>query len=136
MAARASEGLSRDSAATATAFDPGLLAQLPLVGQDESSRHIVVDVHRTFPELRAFFCKGGPLERPLLAVLDALVGLRPDVGYVQGMSFLAAFLLLQVDDPCIAFQCMANLVVGRPWLSDFVHMRLPVMKAKVKAMWQ
>ena len=113
-----------------------LLRQLPLVGQDESSRHIAVDVYRTFPELRAFFCQGGPLERPLLAVLDAMVSFRPDIGYIQGMSFLAAFLLLQVHDPCTAFQCMANLVVTRPWLADFIHMREPAMRARVKAMWQ
>lgn len=36
----------------------------------------------------------------------------PDVGYVQGMSFLAGMLALHIPDPAVCFQCLANLLGG------------------------
>lgn len=35
---------------------------------------------------------------------------RLDVGYVQGMSYLAAMILLFIPDELIAFQCFASLM--------------------------
>lgn len=37
---------------------------------------------------------------------------RPDIGYVQGMSFLVATLLLYMDE-FEAFKCLANLLGRR-----------------------
>ena len=45
----------------------------------------------------------------LHSVLAAYVCYRPDVGYVQGMSFIAAVLILNMDAPD-AFVCFANLL--------------------------
>jgi hypothetical protein len=42
----------------------------------------------------------------------AYAAYRPDVGYVQGMSFLVAVLLLQMDEYS-AFQCLVNLMKSR-----------------------
>jgi len=67
-----------------------------------------VDVLRTFPEL-ALFQHNGPITEHLTLVLQAYAFFRPDVGYVQGMSYLAAMLLIYLE-PYLAFQCLANLV--------------------------
>ena len=45
-------------------------------------------------------------------VLMCYVCYRPDVGYVQGMSYLVATLLLYMDE-FEAFKCMANLLGRR-----------------------
>jgi hypothetical protein len=50
--------------------------------------------------------------QPLHNVLEAYACYRPDIGYVQGMSFLAAVLLLNMD-VSDAFLCLANLI-SRP----------------------
>ena len=66
---------------------------------------------RTFPHL-CIFQEGGPYYDMLHSLLGAYATYRPDVGYVQGMSFLAAFLLLNMD-VADAFISFANLL-NRP----------------------
>jgi len=61
----------------------------------------------------------------LLSVLGAYVCYRPDVGYVQGMSFLAAILILNMDPPD-AFICFANLL-NRHCLHSFFTMSQPMV---------
>lgn len=78
------------------------------VGKLETASLIGVDLPRTFPAL-AFYQEGGPNHAELHRVLDAYVCYRPDIGYVQGMSYLAAILLLYLDDSA-AFSCLANLL--------------------------
>lgn len=72
---------------------------------------IKLDVSRTFPTL-CVFQDGGPLAESLQGVLAAYAVYRPDVGYVQGMSFLGAVLSLNMD-PVDVFTCFANLL-NRP----------------------
>ena len=79
------------------------------------------DIPRTFPTL-SFFHNGGPLSQSLENVLMAYAAYRPDVGYVQGMSFLVAVLLLQMDEYS-AFQCLVNLMKRRNQL-DFYRLNL------------
>jgi len=55
-------------------------------------------------------------------VLEAYVSYRPDIGYVQGMSYLAAVLLLYLD-PFPAFVCMANLL-NRPCQLIFYRLEM------------
>ncbi len=56
-------------------------------GNKEASLMLIAaDIPRTFPELRVFHGPHGPLYEDLLDLLLAYVALRPDVGYVQGMS--------------------------------------------------
>ena len=56
--------------------------------------------------------QGGPYHEALHDVLGAYACYRPDIGYVQGMSFLAAVLLLNLEAPD-AFVCLAN-ILNRP----------------------
>jgi hypothetical protein len=58
------------------------------------------------------FLQGGPYYDMLHCLLGAYVCYRPDVGYVQGMSFIAAVLILNLE-AADAFICFANLL-NRP----------------------
>uniref|UniRef100_A0A3Q2YAP5 TBC1 domain family member 14 n=1 Tax=Hippocampus comes TaxID=109280 RepID=A0A3Q2YAP5_HIPCM len=70
---------------------------------------IKLDISRTFPQL-CIFQQGGPYHDVLHSILGAYTCYRPDVGYVQGMSFIAAVLILNLDtaDAFIAFANLLN----------------------------
>ena len=72
---------------------------------------IEYDLPRTFPTL-GFFHDGGDMQLSLERILQAYACLRPDVGYVQGMSYLAAVLLLYMDE-LNAFKCLVNILNRR-----------------------
>lgn len=78
---------------------------------NESLIAIKLDVSRTFPTL-CMFQEGGPLFESLQGILAAYAIYRPDIGYVQGMSFIGAVLSLNME-PADAFICFANLL-NRP----------------------
>lgn len=67
-----------------------------------------IDLERTFPALK-FFQKGGPMYNSFVSVLECYVKMRPDVGYVQGMSYLVAMLLLYLEE-YDAFLCLGNMI--------------------------
>ncbi|XP_068610440.1 TBC1 domain family member 12-like isoform X1 [Brachionichthys hirsutus] len=69
------------------------------------------DVSRTFRSL-CVFQKDGPYHSLLQSILGAYVCFRPDVGYVQGMSSIAAMLILNTDE-VEAFISFSNLI-NRP----------------------
>ncbi|XP_041840771.1 LOW QUALITY PROTEIN: TBC1 domain family member 14 [Melanotaenia boesemani] len=76
----------------------------------ESSLELIkLDISRTFPQL-CIFQQGGPYHDVLHSILGAYTCYRPDVGYVQGMSFIAAVLTLNLDtaDAFIAFANLLN----------------------------
>ncbi|KAK0133749.1 TBC1 domain family member 14 [Merluccius polli] len=76
----------------------------------ESSLELIkLDISRTFPHL-CIFQQGGPYHDVLHSVLGAYTCYRPDVGYVQGMSFIAAVLILNLEtaDAFIAFSNLLN----------------------------
>ncbi|KAK2150057.1 hypothetical protein LSH36_426g02008 [Paralvinella palmiformis] len=94
--------------------------------KEASVELIKLDVSRTFPQL-CIFQKGGPYHELLQGLLGAYACYRPDVGYVQGMSFIAAVLLLNmdVDD---AFICFANLL-NRPCQIAFFRLDESLMNS-------
>ncbi|XP_053314229.1 TBC1 domain family member 14 isoform X1 [Spea bombifrons] len=85
--------------------DSGLSA----ADREASLELIKLDISRTFPNL-CIFQKGGPYHDVLHSILGAYTCYRPDVGYVQGMSFIAAVLILNLDtaDAFIAFSNLLN----------------------------
>jgi len=87
------------------------------LGREESVQLILLDLPRTFPAL-SIFQPNAPCHEQLRDVLEAYVCYRPDVGYVQGMSFIAAVLLLNMDT-YPAFQCLANLLNKPTYLSFY-----------------
>ncbi|XP_078717591.1 TBC1 domain family member 14-like isoform X1 [Lampetra fluviatilis] len=91
----------------------------------ESSLELIsLDISRTFPSL-CIFQKRGPYHDILQSVLGAYTCYRPDVGYVQGMSFLAAVLLLNLD-VADAFITFANLL-NKPCQMAFFRVDHPLM---------
>eukprot|EP00944_MAST-04C_sp_MAST-4C-sp1_P004500 g4500.t1 len=82
-----------------------------MYGKETSVLSISVDLNRTFPRL-AFFRHDGSHHKPLKEVLATYCFYRPDCGYVQGMSFLAAMLLLQlgIEDPYKTFVLLVNIM--------------------------
>ncbi len=78
--------------------------------KEDTMQLIHVDLPRTFPELR-FFGGGEPFYNQLSEVLETFVCYRPDLGYIQGMSYLAAMICIyEPDDPYLSFQSLANLL--------------------------
>lgn len=77
--------------------------------RESSLEQIKLDISRTFPIL-CIFQQGGPYHDVLHSILGAYTCYRPDVGYVQGMSFIAAVLILNLDtaDAFIAFANLLN----------------------------
>lgn len=79
------------------------------VADREASLELIkLDISRTFPSL-FIFQKGGPYHDVLHSILGAYTCYRPDVGYVQGMSFIAAVLILNLEE-ADAFIAFANLL--------------------------
>ncbi|XP_055018380.1 TBC1 domain family member 12 isoform X2 [Boleophthalmus pectinirostris] len=79
-----------------------------LADRESSLDLIKLDISRTFPSL-FIFQKGGPYHDLLHSVLGAYTCYRPDIGYVQGMSFIAAVLILNLEE-ADAFITFANLL--------------------------
>jgi len=56
-----------------------------VIGKEGTFKLIDLDLKRSFPAL-AFFKEDGPLYSQLRNVLESFAFMRPDIGYVQGMS--------------------------------------------------
>eukprot|EP00434_Breviolum_minutum_P006786 symbB.v1.2.005989.t1/scaffold276.1/size251734/11 len=71
------------------------------------------DVHRTYPTHERFCGEEGAEGRVELSkVLQAVVMAEPNVGYCQGMNFVAATLLIHVDSVHEAFWLLLALLEG------------------------
>ncbi|GAM28827.1 hypothetical protein SAMD00019534_120030, partial [Acytostelium subglobosum LB1] len=101
------------------------------LGREGTVTLIHLDLPRTFPKL-SIFQDEGPYHEKLAAVLEAYVCYRPDVGYVQGMSYIAAIFLLILDD-YEAFVCLSNLL-NNPCFMSFYTMNLEQMEVYMRAM--
>jgi hypothetical protein len=87
----------------------------PLVrpfGKESSVQLIDVDLKRVYPVQRLYAIDDapGPLHRHLALVLYATSVTRPDLGYVQGMAYVAGMLVAHISDPYIAYQTLLNMV--------------------------
>ena len=61
-----------------------------------------MDLPRTWPAL-AFFANTGPFYSQLLTMLETYAVFRPDIGYVQGMSYVGGMLLLHMGKNLLFF---------------------------------
>ncbi|XP_050970830.1 TBC1 domain family member 14 isoform X1 [Labeo rohita] len=107
--ARAKEKWNAFVAPTAAVETETEDAGLSHADREASLELIKLDISRTFPNL-CIFQQGGPYHDVLHSILGAYTCYRPDVGYVQGMSFIAAVLILNMDtaDAFIAFANLLN----------------------------
>lgn len=87
----------------------------------KSNRLILKDIPRTFPYQYKLFEEIHSLSNCLIQVLGAFANFRPDVGYVQGMCYLASMLLIHLNRPEDCFVSFCNLVLSNDFgiLFDF-----------------
>jgi len=80
------------------------------------------DLPRTFPEFQLFKQPESEAYNQILKVLDTAAYYQPEIGYVQGMSYVAATLLLFMNH-YEAFLCFANLM-NTPFLKSVCTVQL------------
>ena len=76
------------------------------------------DLHRTYADLKVFRF-GNKLYQPLKNVLLAYSIFRPDLGYVQGMSYVAASIMLHYGNEFQTFMLFANMLNREQQLFNF-----------------
>ena len=100
-----------------------------LKDKEKSINIIEFDIERTFPYLGLF--KGNsPMAEDLREILRVFVISRPDIGYIQGLSFIAGILLLNMDK-FKAFISLMNLVLN-PALLPFYKMENESIQQRLK----
>ena len=92
------------------------------LGKEATVQLIDEDLKRTFVPL-GFFNRGEPLYDVIRKMLLTYAYYRPDIGYVQGMSFLAGILAVHISDDYLCFQCLANLL-GSEHLYAFYSLKV------------
>lgn len=100
---------SKSTLSSAFAEQKSILFSTINNSREQASTLIRSDVPRTFALLQ-FFKAGGPYHDSLSDVLEAYVCYRPDLGYVQGMTYLAATALLNLESAGDAFIFVANML--------------------------
>ena len=68
-----------------------------VLAREKSISLIEQDIKRTFSNL-ALFQEDMKYHDSMLKILRAFTMYRPDIGYVQGMSYIAAIVLLYIQD--------------------------------------
>lgn len=92
-------------------MNPGVYEQLVIYETSASELEIIRDISRTFPSHVFFQQRHGPGQRSLYNVLKAYSVYDREVGYVQGMGFLAGLLLLYMSEED-AFWLLVALLKG------------------------
>jgi len=107
---------------------PGLYQGLLRV-ENRWTRSIETDIARTFPDVKAFDMQ---MQQCLLRVLHAYANLNPEVGYCQGMNFVAGLLLMTSKEEEEAFWMLVCLMdEGR--LSGFYEKKFPLLRRYLRA---
>ncbi|GAM22217.1 hypothetical protein SAMD00019534_053920 [Acytostelium subglobosum LB1] len=83
---------------------------------------IDVDLPRTFASFYLVNSESSHFRKQLQRILKAYANFSPKMGYVQGMSYLAAILLLHMEE-YQTFVCFANLLNNR-FLQSLFQMRI------------
>ena len=97
--------------------------------KEKSINIIELDIERTFPYLGLF--KGNsPMAEDLREILRVFVISRPDIGYIQGLSFIAGILLLNMDK-FKAFISLMNLILN-PIMLPFYKMDNESIQQRLK----
>ncbi|KAL8137407.1 hypothetical protein V2J09_003408 [Rumex salicifolius] len=92
-------------------MNPGVYEQLVIYETSTSELDIIRDISRTFPSHVFFQQRHGPGQRSLYNVLKAYSVFDREVGYVQGMGFVAGLLLLYMSEED-AFWLLVALLKG------------------------
>ena len=99
-----------------------------MLGNEGTIKYISTDLTRTFPSL-SYFQDDGPLNETLHSLLQTYCFYRPDRGYIQGMSYLAANFLLYMDS-FNAFVSFCNLL-NMPFFDAFLSLDDETIKPRL-----
>ncbi|KAJ2943322.1 hypothetical protein O0L34_g12128 [Tuta absoluta] len=102
-----------------------------LAGLTKHQHAILIDLGRTFPKHSYFASALGPGQLALYNILKAYSLLDPDVGYCQGLSFVAGTLLLHMEE-AEAFVLLRHLMFRRGLRKQY----LPDMQALQVQLYQ
>ncbi|CAG9794541.1 unnamed protein product [Diatraea saccharalis] len=102
-----------------------------LGGLTKHQHAILIDLGRTFPKHSYFASALGPGQLALYNILKAYSLLDPDVGYCQGLSFVAGVLLLHMEE-AEAFILLRHLMFRRGLRKQY----LPDMSALQVQLYQ
>ncbi|GAB2210878.1 hypothetical protein Droror1_Dr00016166 [Drosera rotundifolia] len=90
-------------------MNPDVYEQLVIYETSAAELDIIRDISRTFPSHVFFQQRHGPGQRSLYNVLKAYSVFDRDVGYVQGMGFIAGLLLLYMSEEDVFWLLVALL---------------------------
>jgi TBC1 domain family member 10 len=99
--------------------DEGLYQKLLTMENSENSYMIAKDIYRTLPNTEKFNQNYEEGNNKLFNVLKAYSCYDNEVGYVQGMNYLAGLLLIEIDDEVKVFWCLLSLLFKRNWRMIF-----------------
>ncbi|XP_038219797.1 uncharacterized protein LOC119838062 [Zerene cesonia] len=102
-----------------------------LAGLTKHQHAILIDLGRTFPKHSYFASALGPGQLALYNILKAYSLLDPEVGYCQGLSFVAGVLLLHMEE-AEAFMLLRHLMFRRGLRNQY----LPDMSALQVQLYQ
>ncbi|XP_050685716.1 TBC1 domain family member 1 isoform X2 [Leptidea sinapis] len=102
-----------------------------LSGLTKHQHAIIIDLGRTFPKHSYFQSSLGPGQLALYNILKAYSLLDPEVGYCQGLSFVAGVLLLHMEES-EAFTLLRHLMFRRGLRKQY----LPDMSALQVQLYQ
>ncbi|CAK0791195.1 unnamed protein product, partial [Prorocentrum cordatum] len=99
--------------------------------RNSSTSQIEIDIRRTFPEERSFDAEQ---QQRLFRVLNAYAGHNPDVGYCQGMNYIAGLLLIVSGSEEESFGVLCSLMDDPQYgLVGFYKEGLPLLKRYLRA---
>jgi hypothetical protein len=76
----------------------------------EGTGCLEADIPRTFPHLNEFFEQDVAMSDTLREVLTTFCIFRPEIGYMQGMSYFMGTILLHFGPPHECFKVFCNLL--------------------------
>jgi hypothetical protein len=96
--------------------------------KEKSINLIDLDIERTFFNL-GIFKNNSPESEDLREILRAFVVSRPDIGYVQGLSYVAGTLILQMEK-FQSFICLMNIILN-PAILPFYRLDEDKIKSRL-----
>ncbi|CAG2203371.1 TBC1D1 [Mytilus edulis] len=91
----------------------------------EYQHNILIDLGRTFPEHKYFSTQLGPGQLALYNILKAYSLLDRQVGYCQGLSFIAGILLMHMEEPA-AFETLRHMMFNLGLRKQFHPSMMPL----------
>lgn len=99
----------------AAIHSPNLYWKLLEVDNEVEEYKITKDIKRTLPELQMFQEDYRSGRNKLYNVLKAYSTYDNELGYAQGINYLAAMLIIQIEDEERAFWCLQHILCRRNW---------------------